>query len=69
MKMTFYELKRRLDKSSADDRMYDRPMNWDEAAALLKLYEDMRQKADAAWQRGYDQGKNDPDFLNDIDED
>jgi hypothetical protein len=68
MKMTFYELKRRLNKSSADDRMYDRPMNWDEAAELLKLYEDMRQKANDAFQRGYDQGRNDPYFLNDTDD-
>ena len=25
--------------------------------------------ASMSWQRGYDQGKNDPDFLNDTDED
>ena len=69
MTMTFEDLKQRLDKSCPDDHRYERVMGWDEAAELLKLYEDMKQKADDAWQRGYDQGRNDPEFLNNADED
>jgi len=38
MTMTFEELKRRLDRSSYNDRMYERPMNWDEAEDLLNEY-------------------------------
>jgi len=63
MTMTFEKLKQRLDQSCPDDRKYHRPMNWEEAADLLKLYEDMKQKANDAWQRGYAQGWNDPYFL------
>ena len=66
--MTFDELKRRLDRSSDDDRRYSLPIDWAEAEELLMVYEELKKLANYNWKRGYEQGKNDPDFLDDTDD-
>ena len=44
--MTFTELQRRLDRSSDNDRMYERPMDWTEAEELLMIYEQTRMEVE-----------------------